>query len=261
MILIGERINAGFKDIKKAVQEKDGNVIKEWAKKQKAAGAAYLDVCIGTASNKPADLCWMVEMVQEAVDTPISLDDNKAMMLKEAIKVCKKPPLINSTTAVKEKMDQLMPLAAQYGASIIGVVMDEEGSPSNADKRVENAGKIVEKAMEVGLGPDQIFLDPIVMPLNCMQAQATEILKAVSQFKLFSDPPCHITCGLTNVSNGAKHMGLINRVFIAMCAANGMDSAICNVMDTELVDTFLTAELILNKSIYADSYVEAFHKG
>ena len=260
MILIGERINAGFKDVKKAVQEKDGEVLKMWAKKQTEAGAHYLDVCIGTASSKPEDLCWMVETVQEAVDTPISLDISKIALLKEAIKVCRKPPVINSTTAVADKMGPIIEVAARHGASIIGIVMDEEGSPYTADKRVENAGKIVEKAMEAGLGPDQIFLDPIVMPLNCMQEQAAEILKAISQFKLFSDPPCHITCGLTNVSNGAKHMNLINRVFLAMCVANGLDSAICNVMDTELVDTFLTAELIMNKSIYADSYVEAFRK-
>jgi 5-methyltetrahydrofolate corrinoid/iron sulfur protein methyltransferase len=260
MIMIGERINAGFKDVKRAIQDKDGDIIKEWARKQADANASYIDVNLGTASNKPEDLCWMIEMVQEEVDNPISIDNNKPMMLKEAMPVCMKPPLVNSTTAVTEKMNDLFPIVSEYSASIIGLVMDETGSPPNADKRVENAAKLFEKALEYGLSPDQLYLDPIIMPLNCMQSQCLEILNATSQFKLFSDPPCHIVCGLSNISTGAKYKKLINRVFIAMMISHGLDAAILDVTDDEMIDTILTAELIMNKTIYADSYVEAFKK-
>ena len=260
MIFIGERINAGFKDIKRAIVEKDGDVIKEWARKQVDLTADYIDVNLGTASNKPEDLCWMIEMVQEEVDAAISIDNNRPSMLKEAMPVCKKPPLVNSTTAVDEKMDKLFPLIAEHKASIIGLVMDETGSPKSADKRVENAGKLFAKALEYGLEPEQLFLDPIVMPLKFMQEQAKEILAAASQFKLFSDPPCHIVCGLSNVSNETIHKKIINRVFAAMLVANGLDAVICDVTDEELVNTILTAELVMNKAIYADSYIQAFRK-
>ncbi|MFW6137694.1 MAG: dihydropteroate synthase [Spirochaetota bacterium] len=260
MILIGERINGGFKDIKEAIVNKDGNIIKQWARKQADCKASYIDVNLGTASNKPEDLSWMIEMIQEEVDLPISIDNNKPAMVKEAISVCDKPPLINSTTATEDKMNQLFPIAAEHNASIIGVVMDESGSPKDADKRVENAGKIIAKSMEFGLSPEQVFLDPIIMPLKFMQDQAPEILKATAQFQLFSDPPCHIVCGLSNISNGARHKKLINRVFMAMLIANGMDAAILDVTDEPMIDTILTAELVMNKSIYADSYLEAFKK-
>jgi len=259
MILIGERINAGFKDIKNAIINKDGDVIKEWAKKQADAKANYLDVNLGTASNKPEDLCWMIEMVQEAVSLPISIDNNKPEMLKQAMQVCKKPPLINSTTADEDRLDTLLPLVAEHKASIIGLAMDESGSPKSAEKRVENAGTIFAKIMDYGIEPHQLFLDPIVMPLKFMQEQAVEILKASSQFTLFSDPPCHIVCGLSNISNGTSQKKLINRIFVAMLIANGLDAVILDVMHEELVNTILTAELIMNKSIYADSYIEAFH--
>ena len=128
MIFIGERINAGFKDVKEAIINKDKDVIKEWARKQADAKATYLDVNLGTASNKPEDLCWMIEQVQDEVDLPISIDNNKVVMLKEAIPVCKKPPLVNSITAVDEKMDEIFPLIAEHKASVIGLVMDESGS-------------------------------------------------------------------------------------------------------------------------------------
>jgi len=259
MILIGERINAGFKDIKAAIVNKDADVIKQWARKQADAKADYIDVNMGTASKDPEDLCWMIEAVQEEVpDVSISIDINKPEILKKALPVCKKPPLVNSTTAAEEKMEQMLPLVAEHNASVIGLAMDEEGTPKSADKRVENAGKLLAKAMEYGITPDRLFLDPIMMPLKHMQDQARGILQATAQFQLFSDPPPHIVCGLSNASIGTTHKKLINRVFCAMLIANGLDAVICDVLDEQLIETILTAELIMNRSIFADSYVEAF---
>lgn len=255
MIFVGERINTGFKDIKQAVLDKNPEPLREWARKQTEAGANFLDVNLGAVSSKPADMCWMIETVQDAVETPICIDSNKPAIIAEAIKVCKKRPLINSATAADEKLNSLFPLVAEHNASIIAVVMDEVGTPKSADKRVENAGKILGKAMELGIPMENIYLDPIVMPLKYMQDQAREILEATRQFTLFSDPPPHIICGLSNISNGTTHKKLINRTFLVMAINNGMDAVICDVMDAELVNAARTAELVMNKEIYADSYV------
>ena len=197
----------------------------------------------------------MVETVQAAVDTPISIDTNRAEILAEAIKVCNKPPLVNSTTAADEKMDQFLPIVAEHNASVIGLAMDETGTPKSADKRVENAGMVVAKAMEYGIPMEHLFLDPIIMPLKYMQDQQIQILEAARQFKLFSDPPPHIVGGLSNVSNGTTHKKLINRTFLVMGIAYGMDAVICDVMDADLVQAARSAELVMNKEIYADSYV------
>jgi 5-methyltetrahydrofolate corrinoid/iron sulfur protein methyltransferase len=260
MILIGERINTGFKTIRAAVQEKNGDVLKAAARKQAAAGADYLDVNLGAVSNKVEDLIWMIEQVQDAVDLPISIDNNKPSMLREAIPVCKKPPLVNSVTAEEDKLDQMLPLIKEHNASVIGLCMDEAGSPKSTDKRVENAGIIFAKIMEYDIPPDHLFLDPIIMPLKYMQDQCPSILEAASQFRLFSDPPCHIVGGLSNVSNGTTQKKLINRIFCVMLIANGLDAVIADVNDEELVNAVLTAELLANKGIYADSYIEAFRK-
>lgn len=255
MILIGERINAGFKDIRAAIVNKDADVIREWAVKQ-APRADYLDVAIGTASSRPEDLCWMIEQVQAVCDKAISIDINKPVMLREAIKVCKKPPLVNSTTAIEEKMNEMLPIVAEHNASIIGLVMDEEGSPKTVDKRIENAGKILAKAMDFGISPDRVFLDPILMPLKFMQDQAGVVMRTVSQFALFSDPPCHSVCGLSNSSNGAIHKKLITRIMATMLMAHGLDAVICDVCDEELINAILTADLAMNRSLYADSYIQ-----
>jgi 5-methyltetrahydrofolate corrinoid/iron sulfur protein methyltransferase len=254
MILIGERINTGFKDIKQAVMDKDPAPLQEWARKQTAAGATFLDVNLGAVSADPADMCWMVETVQAAVETPICVDTNKPNILAEAMKAARPGTLINSTTAAAEKLDVMMPIAAEHNASIIGLAMDESGSPKSTEKRVENAMMILAKAMELGIEPDRVFIDPIVMPLKHMQSQAQHILAAVSQFQLLSDPPPHVVCGLSNIANGTTHKSLINRIFLVMAIANGMDAAICDVMDTALVNAAKCADLVMNREIYADSF-------
>ncbi|MBM4143587.1 MAG: methyltetrahydrofolate--corrinoid methyltransferase [Lentisphaerae bacterium] len=256
MILVGERINTGFKDIKQAVLDKDPGPLREWAQKQAAAGATYLDVNLGAVSADAAVMCWMIEQVQSVVETPVSIDTNKASILAEAIKVCNKPPLINSTTAAQEKLDAFLPIAAEHNASIIGLSIDETGTPKSADGRVEKAGMVLAAATEAGIPPEHVFLDPIVMPLKYMQDQMREILEAVRQFRLFSDPPPHIICGLSNVSNGTTHKKLINRTFLVMAVGCGLDAAICDVTDGDLVDAAKTAELVMNREIYADSYIK-----
>jgi 5-methyltetrahydrofolate corrinoid/iron sulfur protein methyltransferase len=96
--------------------------------------------------------------------------------------------------------------------------------------------------------------------MKYMQDQCPSILEAASQFRLFSDPPCHIVGGLSNVSNGTTQKKLINRIFCVMLIANGLDAVIADVNDEELVNAILTAELVMNKGIYADSYIEAFRR-
>jgi 5-methyltetrahydrofolate corrinoid/iron sulfur protein methyltransferase len=258
MIFIGERINGGFKDIVKAVKEKNSDIIKKWAIRQTQARANYIDVNIGAVSNKVEDYIWMIETVQETVPTPISIDTNKLEFVKEALKLCQKAPLINSTTAHDEKLDQLVGLAVEHEVSLIGVCMDEKGSPQDVNRRVELGAKIFTYAVERGLPPERLFLDPVIMPLKFLQPQATNVLEAISQFKLLSDPPPHVAVGLSNISSQTMESKLINRTFLVMAIEAGLDAVICDVTDTELVNATITAELIKGKHIYSDSFLKAY---
>jgi 5-methyltetrahydrofolate corrinoid/iron sulfur protein methyltransferase len=105
-----------------------------------------------------------------------------------------------------------------------------------------------------------VYLDPIVLPVNVAQAQAREVLEAIREFRLLSDPAPHTVIGLSNVSQRTKHRSLINRTFLAMAVANGLSAAILDPLDKELMDAMITAELMLNKNIYCDSFLEAYRK-
>ena len=259
MILIGERINAGFKDIANAIRTKDPTAVEKWAVAQAEAGATYLDVNIGAASRDPADMAWLVETVQKAVPTKISVDSTRIEAIEAGLDVIDgRGVLINSTTADPGKLEKLVPLAVKHNATLLGLAMDERGSPQNVERRVENGAMVFMAAMEAGLAPDQIVLDPILMPIKFMQEQVPYVLEAIEQYTHLSDPPPHISVGLSNIGSKTTERGRIVRTFLVMAMARGLDAAICNVCDEELIAAVATAELMLNKEIYSDSYIRAF---
>jgi len=265
IILIGERINGSFKDVGRAIQEHDKTVIRDRAAKQVAAGADYLDVNMAAASRRPEDYAWLVEAVAESTTLPLSIDCNRLDMFRSGLKVYRdtvgeRPVIINSTTAEDSKLNPLLELASEFKAGIIGVVMDERGSPQDVDRRLELGGKIFAAAAEAGLSPRDIYLDPIVMPVKFMQEQPKNVLNAIQQMALLSDPPPHISIGLSNVSSKTEERKLINRTFMVMAMAMGVDTAILDVCDEELRQAVATAELLLGMEIYSDGYLKAYRQ-
>ena len=132
--------------------------------------------------------------------------------------------------------------------------------PNNKEKRLELAATIVAKAMEFEVSAEDVLLDPIVLPVNVAQTQGFEVLESIREFRLLCDPAPNTTVGLSNVSQGTKFRPLVNRTFLTMAIANGLTSAILDPLDKELMDAMITAELILNKAIYCDSFLEAYRK-
>ncbi len=261
MIIIGELINGMYKDVGRAIVNKETDVIQHLAIDQVKAGAAVLDVNTGPYSKNPKDdMKWLVETIQQVADVSLSVDSTKADVIEEALKLVKKRAIINSTNADDAKMDVIFGLAKKYNTQVIALAMDKSGVPNNKEKRLELASTIVAKAMDFGINTEDIFLDPIVLPVNVAQTQGAEVLEAIREFRLLSDPAPNTTIGLSNVSQGTKFRSLVNRTFLTMAIANGLTSAILDPLDKDLVDAMITAELILNKNIYCDSFLDAYKR-
>ena len=258
MITIAERINGMFLDVKKAIKEKNGSIIHELAKKQTEAGATYLDINVGTAAADQHDaMRWLVETTQEAVKTPLAIDSQKLDVVKAGLEVAKNEVMINSSKGEPEDLDTYIPLAKEHNAALICLTMNKVGVPQNVDTRVEIAATIVGKVMEHGMDMDKVFIDPIILPVNVDQKQPGYMLEVFSQIKLLSDPQPHITVGLSNFSQGTKEKSLLNSTMLIMAVAAGLDTALLDVLDTDLMDAGICAEMILNKQIYSDSFLKA----
>lgn len=259
MFIIGELINGMYKNIGEAIKAKDKAAIQKCALAQLKAGADALDINCGPVSRNPAsDIQWLVEAVQEVTDKPLALDSSKPTVIEAGLRCIKNKAIINSTTADEEKLALLVPLAKKYTAKLIGLTISSKGIPQNKDQRLELAANIVAYCSDANFPLEDLYLDPIVLPVNVAQAQMRDILESIREFKIISEPQAKTIVGLSNVSQGTRERSLINRTFFIMAASFGLDAAILDPLDKNLMDGLITAELMLNKQIYCDSYLEAY---
>jgi 5-methyltetrahydrofolate corrinoid/iron sulfur protein methyltransferase len=238
MLIIGENIQIISTLVKNAVNNRDAKPLQDLAKKQVEMGAGMIDLNIGRRKKDGTEVMpWMVDIMHEAVPgTALSLDTTNAAAVEAGLKRCKAlgiEAMINSASAEPERLETMMPLAAEYDCKIISLTMGAN-IPATADGRVELAmNVIVPKAMELGIPMEHLYLDPLALTVNGMQEHAMETINAVRMFKMMLDPSPMTTIGLSNVSNTTPHKGrsLLNRTFLVMLLATGLDSAIADPLD------------------------------
>jgi len=238
MLIIGENIQIISTLVKNAVETREAKPLQDLAKKQVEMGAGMIDLNIGRRKKDGHEVMpWLVDIMHEAVPgTGLSLDTTNATAVEAGLKRCKElgvEAMINSASAEPERLESMVPLAAEYDCKIIALTM-AANIPASADGRVELAmNVIVPKAMELGIPMERLYLDPLAMTVNGMQDHAMETINAVRMFKMMLDPPPMTTIGLSNVSNTTPHEGrsLLNRIFLAMLMGAGLDSAIADPLD------------------------------
>jgi 5-methyltetrahydrofolate corrinoid/iron sulfur protein methyltransferase len=258
MLIVGEKINGQFRKIRKAIDNHDEKPIIEEALAQVKAGANALDINTGPGLDDPEEVMrWMVETVQGVTDATMVVDTPLPKTMEAGLAVAKKTPIMNSTTAEMKKMEALFPLASKYDCGIICLAIDERGIARETDAKLELAMRVIAKAMEYDVPTDHLYLDPVVLPISAAQDQLPFALETTKMFSTLDDPPPHTIVGLSNVSSGAPERSLLNRVLLAMLMANGLDAAILDPMDTELMNVLKTAEVLLNKKLYAKDYLRA----
>jgi len=235
MLIIGENIHIISPKVKAAFETQDSQFVQDLAARQVKHGAGMLDMNIGPQRKRGVEVMeWIVNTVQAVTDVPLSLDTTNAAAIEAGLKRVKRQAMVNSTSCDPERLESMMPLAAKYSARIIGLTMGKSGIPTTADARVQMAMEIlIPKAMELGIPMANLYLDPLVLTVNGTQNHAPETLNAVRFFKQLTDPPPMTVVGLSNISNSVpnENRSLINRTYLVMLMAAGLDSAIADPLD------------------------------
>lgn len=246
MLVIGECLQIISTAVRTAIEERDKAFIQDLVKRQVKKGAQMLDLNIGPRKKDgPEVMDWLVNAVQEVVDVPFSLDTTNALSIEAGLKVCKKKPIINSTNADPERMGILFPLAAKHDANIIALTLRATGLPATADARIEILSEDLLPTMaQYGVPEGNVYFDPLVLTVDGTQEHAPEVVKAMRIIKQISDPPLLTTCGLSNISSGAPKdvRPILNRTYLLMLMGAGLDSAIADPFDDELMETIRIIE-------------------
>jgi 5-methyltetrahydrofolate corrinoid/iron sulfur protein methyltransferase len=237
MILIGENINIMSKSLGPAMKERNAQPIQEMALTEVAAGMDYLDLNIGPARRDGDQLMeWIVKVVQEVTDKPLSLDTTNPIAMEAGLKVCKSKALLNSISLQPARLESELPLVKKYNTSMIGLLWGVDGMPRDANERCAMAVEIVYKANEMGIPNEDIFIDPIVSPVSVEINQVKACIEFMSMLAEIV-PGCKSVVGLSNISNGAPgHLRpYLNRTYLAMLMKYGLYSAIADTYDAELI--------------------------
>lgn len=298
MILIGENLNIMVTLIGQAMKERNPKPIQDLAAAEAEAGVDYIDINLGPARKGGEELMeWMVKIVQEVVDLPLYLDTTNVKAIEAGLKVYKNKQgkaVVNSIMCRPERMEAQIPLVTKYDAGMVALLWGPEGMPRDAAERGLLATDILHRAAEAGVAGEDIWVDPIVTPVNVQQNQLLECNLFMSELEMIAEvlaPGCKSTCGLSNVSNGAPdHLRpILNQTYMMMLEKLGMKSCIVDAFDKDLYefargkqpentaivhrvldgdepdmgslnkeaqDYVKTAKVILGHSLYSDSWLE-----
>ena len=259
-IKIGERINSSREVIRYAIAEKDATLIRKEARLQKEAGADMLDVnCAFNSKDEVKDMEWLVEIVQEEANLPLSIDSSSPEVIEAGLCRHKGKALVNSVTLEDKKIRTVAPLAKKYNAKLIILTMDENGMPSTASERANMVQKALKLTKKFGISQEDIYIDPLARAISSEPKQALEVIESVKLIK--SKYNLKLICGLSNVSFGLPRRSILNAVFLAMMLSAGLEAAILDLTDKKIRAVLKASEALLGRDEFCREYIKSYRQG
>ncbi len=254
-VLIGERINpTGKSKLAAALANRDWPAVQREATDQIAAGADVLDVNVGVSDQDQVILLpQVIKLLMDTVTAPLCLDSDDARAIEAGLRIYRGKALVNSVRGDQASMDTILPLVKEYGAAVIGLTMDENGIPSRSDQRIAIAHKIVERAVRMGIEPENVIIDCLALPIATDSSTALITLSAIQG--VHSQLGVNQTIGASNVSFGLPSRGILTGEFLGLALQMGVT---CPVVDAAQVrPAVLAADVLLGRDEYALRFIRA----
>ena len=257
MIIVADNLRITIPAVSRAVEANDPDPIRRMATACRDAGAHYIDINSGPLSRKPVErMRFLVEAVQSAVDLPLVLDTTNPAAMAAGLAASRQRPVINGLSLEKEKLDRILPLAAQYDCDLIIYLLRPDGHvPPDADGRMEAAVALFGECQAAGIAPDRLIVDPIIAPLawqdgNRQNMAILEVFRVLPDLLGF---PVRTIAGLSNLTTGAPDADLRRRyqcAFLPMLATTGLTMILMNVLDPTLMEIAQASRGITGSAIF-----------
>lgn len=258
MIIIGEKINGSIPKTGAAIAAKDEEYIRMLARTQTEAGADYIDCCASVNEGELDVQEWLIGLIMEESDLPICIDSPDPQVCVDAMKFCgDRVGIINSVSGEGNKMDIVFPAIADTKWGCVALLSDDSGIPATAEGRIAVFEKIIAKATEFGIGPERLYIDPLVETLGANSESLITFNECVEYIK-GKYPTIHITSGLSNISFGLPVRKMINMPFLVLAMNAGMDSAIMDPTNRDMNGVLHGTLALLGEDDFCLDYIEAY---
>jgi 5-methyltetrahydrofolate--homocysteine methyltransferase len=251
--IIGEKINpTGRKKLAAALKEGNYDYVRNLATRQVDAGADILDVNVGVPGiDEVAVLPEVAKLVSEVVDVPLCLDSANHKAIAAALEVVPGKPLVNSVNGEEKSLEAILPVVKEFGVSVIGLTMDDDGIPNDAETRVAIAEKILERAAKLGISADQIVIDPLVLTVGADSNAGATTLQTIQLLK--QQFGVNINLGASNVSFGLPDRHTVNQAFLSLAMGIGATCAITDPI--KLTSTIRATDLLMGRDTFGARYI------
>ena len=202
----------------------------------------------------------MIEQIQEVTDLPIAVDSPSADVILQAYKFCNKPGIINSVSMEGDKIDKIFPEIADTDWQVIALLSDDKGIPQTAEDRLRVFKDIMKKAEEYNIKPERIHIDPLVEMLCTSEDGIAMNVEVISTIRK-EYPTIHITAAVSNISFNLPVRKLINLGFTVLAMNAGLDSAILDPTNRDMLGLIYATEALLGEDEYCIEYIGAYREG
>ncbi len=258
VVIIGERINpTGRRKLAAALEAGELELVKADARSQVEAGAQVLDVNVGISGADEVSLMLAaLSAVREVTDVPLCIDSADPKVLAAGLEVYDGKALVNSVNGEEAKLKEVLPVVAQYQAAVVALTMDDEGIPSDVERRLVIADKILNHAAGVGIPPQDVIIDPLAMSVAADDQAGLIALQSLAAIR--DHLGVNQTIGASNVSFGLPDRRSVNATFLAMAVVNGLTCPITDPTVWEIRRTLLLSDLLRGQDEFAMNYITAY---
>jgi len=263
LIVIGEKINGAIPIVNQAIEKRDEKLIKTRAIAQTNAGAHYLDCAPSTLTSKEYDaMVWLINVIQGVSNLPICIDSPDVKLLKRIIDEghIKQPGMINSVNEEGIKCETIFPLIAGSEWQVIGLTCDNNGIPAIVEKKIDIAKSIIDKAVKFGVALSNLHIDPCVMALSTIPSAMRDFQDCIVGIHDYA-PEAKVTGAISNISFEMPGRKYINSNCLAYAILAGLDSAIMDPCNTDMMSTIYACEALCMIDKSGRKYNRAYRQG
>ncbi|HVP58723.1 MAG TPA: dihydropteroate synthase [bacterium] len=247
MIIIGERLNSSRRPVLEALRDRNAAYVLKEAAAQERAGADYIDINAAAVLGRETEvLTWIIPLVQGKLRVPLSIDTPNLEAMEAGLRLHKGQALLNSLTGETERVRRFLPLIQEHRPRVIALCLDDQGIPTTAEQEVAIAGRLIEVLTRAGVAAHDIFLDPLVRPVSVDEQAVTLFLDSLDRIKQ-RFPQVGTVAGISNVSFGLPQRRLLNRALLALASMRGLDAAILDPLDREIVAERIAVRALLGR--------------
>ncbi len=263
MIIIGEKINGAIPSVKQAIAERNEALIIERTLAQAKAGANFLDCAPSTSTEVEYEtMLWLIGLMQGVTDVPLAIDSPNAKLLARIIEEghVKKPGMVNSVNEEGDKCETIFPLIAGTDWNVIGLTCDKDGIPAQPEKKIDIAKSMIDKAVKYGVKLENFHIDPCVMALATMPSALKDFEKCIIGIHDYA-PQVKVTGAISNISFDMPARKYVNANAMAYAIAAGLDSAIMDPCNMDMMGTIFACEALQMKDKSGRKYNRAYRQG